>query len=179
MAADAITLFIGLVQSGEITLPSGYAPAAASADDRQVTLNDYDREVALDGDTTPAPTAVVAKEITIPAGGTETIDLTVAPVVGAVDVDGEPADNEDLTSKKLFAIVLETPSTNSGAITVAPGTNGYDLFGASGQMTIQKDAHVIHLVESETMDAVGASDKAIDFTGAQGDEIRVLLYFHD
>lgn len=180
MAAVSVTLTVSMRNVLKLVLPAGYSPASALAAHRTLTLSDYGLETQFNATDTPEPTAVVVEDLTIGAG-TTTIDLTSdAHVQGAVDGSGDPAASEDLTGKRLMAIIVETPSGNSGNVTIKPNAaNGYDLFGASNTqgMEFPPDSHASIIYADSSLPQVAAGAKDIDFSGTQNDLVNCILVF--
>jgi len=180
MAAVSVSFSAVLRHAITLVLPAGYSPGSEQASQRTLIMSDYGLESLFDADNAPEPLSVVADELTI-GGAATTIDLTSdAPVIGAVDGNGDPAASEDLTGKKLMAVILETPTTNTDPVTVKPGAaNGYDLFGASITQGIKlpKGENLQKVCSQTQYDAVAAGDKNITFDGTNGDVIRYILIF--
>lgn len=179
MAAVSVKLAALLKAVLTIVLPAGYAGSAASgASYRTLTLDDFGLDAVLDGDNTPTPTAVVAGSYTIGAGDT-TIDLTSdAPVMGAVDGSGLPEASEDLTGKKLQAVIVETPTANAAAVTVKPAAaNGYALWGATNEVDFLPHTNLMMVCQDSDQPAVAAGAKDIVLSGTQNDVINLILVF--
>lgn len=110
------------------------------------------------------------------SGTSTSIDLTAAPM--ARDV----AETADMTGKKLVSIILKADSGNNAAgIVIKPhGTNGYNLFGTSGQITLYPNGRlVMSLVNGGTPQtpAVAGAAKVIELTHTNGDIIGGILVF--
>lgn len=182
MAAVSVKLTAFIRNMISLVLPAGYSPGSSIASYRTVTIDDYGLEQTFDSDNSPEPTAVVADELTIGAGDT-TIDLTSdAPVVGAVDGNGDPAASEDLTDYRMFFIQVETPSANTGNVTVKPAAaNGYDLWGASNTQGVEfpPGTNLAFVNAGSDLPAVAAAAKDIVFSGTQDDVVRYSFAFED
>ena len=102
----------------------------------------------------------------------------VCSVEGAVS-GGARALNEDMTGQKLVAYFFKAASGNAAAIVVKPhATNGYDLFGSSTSLvTFKPDQSLGSLVNDDSLDDVGATDKIIHMTGTDGDVMDYVLLF--
>jgi hypothetical protein len=182
MALDTFTLLeIVMKLDARLVLPESYAGGSGSDANRVIRITGWGKNTSLRSDSSPspAPVAIIAKEYTL-ASSEATIDLTAAPIVGA-ESGGVPAATEDLTGKNLIAWHFSTrrsSGTNAAAIIVKPhATNGYDLFGASGQVTVSIDGDEIGCCKTGSRDPVAATDKIIHLTGTTGDKIRVILVF--
>lgn len=101
--------------------------------------------------------------------GTQTIDLTVV---------GAARNNKlaiDLTGLKLIATELKAPSTNTGAMTIAPGAATPYPFP-----TIELnpgESAVVGGIEATVRAAVAAGAKNLDISGAGGDQLLGIAYF--
>lgn len=115
--------------------------------------------VRLTGSTTPAVTKESYHDYTFTAGAV-TVDLTaLLDAVGAA-VDG--------TGLKVQCLIIKNPAGNA-SINMAPGaSNGYDIFGASNDITIPGHAtydNYLSFYFPEGTPDVAAGDKTLDFTG--------------
>jgi hypothetical protein len=179
MGLKAFTsLAITLKSLSQIVLPDKYVPGAAANQQQTVYVNDFAVEDALGSGDSPEPAEICVLEETIDGTGSYNLDLTDAPIIGAVDGSGDPTATEDLTDKKLCYIEIHAGASNSGVITVGPGSsNGYDLFGSGNEVEVPAGAHLVLYVTGSDLDAVGATDATIDFTGAEDDTFDAVLVF--
>lgn len=172
-------LQIAIKSASQVVLPDVFVPGAKSNAEQTVHLNDFAVQDSLTPTTTPAPVAVLAESITIPGGGSYSLDLTAAKIVGAV-TGGVPSSTEDLTGKKLMYLELHTAAANAAVITVAPAAaNGYDLFGAAITQGVKLPAnsHLAMYVKNSGLPDVAAADLGITFTGTAADKIDVVMVF--
>ncbi len=173
--ASTVTLVGNAALAGTEQVDSTTSPASTSGGNtRRFTAYNVEN-VSLTATSTPnvdSPPADLSKTL---ASASETVSLTAAPL--ARDI----SKTQDLTGKKLVAILISAPSTNSAAITIAPaGTNGYNLFGASGQVTLQPGEALVKLYDSGSTNnspAVSATAKDITISGTTGDKVEIIGYF--
>lgn len=130
---------------------------------------------SLTASTTPKVDAAVDLSVTL-SGSTEVVDLTAAPELKDIN------DSVDLTGKELVGIIFEANASNnaSGCTVEADSTNGYNVLGASGKITLFPGMTMSFFIRpgsAAPFDAVGASDKRILFTGTSGDNVNVLAVF--
>lgn len=172
-------LQITMRSASQVVLPDVFVPGAKSNAEQTVYLNDFAVQDSLTPTTTPAPVAVLAESVTLPGGGSYSLDLTAAKIVGAVS-GGAPAASETLAGKKLMYVELHTPAAKTAAIVVAPAAaNGYDLFGAglADGVAIPPDSHLAFYVKSSALADVAAGDLGITFTGTAANKIDVVMAF--
>lgn len=175
------SLQITMRSLAQVVLPDIYVPGARSDSDRTVNVNDNAVQATLTGDTTPAPTEIMVQEVTIGAGGSEDIDLTAAPIIGALS-GGAPAASETLNTKILTYLEIHTDADNAAAVTIAPGSsNGFPLFGASiaDGVKLPADGHLAQYVASGDGAVVGASAKIVNVAGTEDDVVTILMVFED
>ena len=173
--ASTVTLVGNASLSGTEQVDSTTSPASTSGGNtRRFTAYNVEN-VSLTSTSTPnvdSPPADLSKTL---SSSSETISLTAAPL--ARDV----AKTQDLTGKKLVAILLSAPVGNSNPITIAPAaSNGYNLFGASGQVTLQPGEAIVKLYESGATNnspSVSGTAKDITISGTTGDEVEIIAYF--
>lgn len=146
------------------------------------TYSGYSKELNLSGNTGSFPEVggrVADLSKAIGGGGTVDVDLTAAPWAGNINT------SVDFTGKKLVAILLAAPHDNAAAIVVAPqGANGYDLFGASGQITVYPGQQYLMASGADATftvgtEAVGSGAKDIRYTGTAADTLQVLAIFSE
>jgi hypothetical protein len=152
--------------------------AGTAVDSFQVAIN-----TSLVDTDSPGPDTLVGGSYTLTNGAPTTIDLTAVP---SLQHDGV---NVDCTGKKLLGIMLATDPANTGTVTVNPhGTNGYDLFGASSLVILQRGEVLCTGMQKKTdgtlptwgKDAVGASDKQIELsTSVTGSIVKIHMVFGD
>lgn len=156
----------------QVFLPATSYPGAAYELDRKVAVTDFDLDAAHDDTTTPAPAAAIVATLTIGGGGTVTLDLTAAPIIGA-ESGGAPAATEDLTGDRIYALKLETPADNSGTVTVAAAaSNGYLLFGTGGSLELPPGSHAS--LYSRSLPTIAAAAKDIEFAGTSADTVSIV-----
>jgi hypothetical protein len=129
----------------------------------------------LDGSTTPKADTVVDLSRTL-AAASETADLTAAPLASDIN------ETVDLTGKKLVGLLIYADAGNNAAgVTIESGaSNGYDFLGdAAYGLTVYPGMTIemFQLGVAASLDAVGASDKTLDFGGTAGDELQILALF--
>ena len=176
------SLQITLRSMSQIVLPDVYVPGARTDADRTVHVNDFAVQASL-GTVAPSatkePVEILAREIVIPGGGTIDLDLSDAPIVGAIDT-GAPAASEDLTGLTLLYMELHTADGNTGALTIAPAAaNGYKLFGtgADDGVVLPKGAHLALYNAVGLLPTIGAAAKLVTFSGTVGDIANVVMVF--
>lgn len=166
--ATSVTCNIVAKLSAVEVLDAADVPGATSTSDRTVTHNLCDKNTKLETSTAPDPEAVVTKAFT----ATATLDLTAAPKSGG--------STQDLTGKKLLALILRAPTTNASAATFAKGaTNGYE-FNSTASYVLRPGERLLRFYESgETTDhaAVSGSAKNIDVTLSGSDDLDVTMVF--
>lgn len=170
-------LQIGMKSASQVVLPDVYVPGAKSNAEQTVYMSDFAVQDSLTPTTTPAPVAILAESVVIPGGGSYSLDLTAAKIVGALSGTA-PAATEDLTGKKLFYIELHTGATNAAVVNVAAaGVNGYDLFGAGNDIDLPKNSHMTFYCKSSQLPDVAAADLGITISGTAADTIDIVLVF--
>lgn len=169
-------LTANLALSGSEVFTAAEAPTGASAAQRTLAVTGADLAVTLDSQTTPkVETPPIVRRVTI--SGTTTIDLTAAagaalPLAASRSIDA--------TGKRLVAMRLSCPITNSGAVNVAPGaSNGYAPLGSGNDIDVRPGETIISIISgvASGKPAVAGSAKNIDITGTTNDVILVELYF--
>lgn len=137
--------------------------AFVAASNNTVTLNGLSLTGQLTGDTQipVSKQAVFEKAL---AAGVGTIDLTSLPgVSGTVDGSG----------LKVQLLILRNKPGNANAITIKAGaSNGYDIFGASGEITLAPGQAIILFGDDKSPD-VAAGDRTIDLTGSLTQVLQV------
>lgn len=184
--AEFTLLQVALSLKGRVALPTGYNPGGSANSNRTVSIDGWGIARSYDYAATPspAPTTLITRDVTIGGGGTTDIDLSTAPIVGAVDGDGEPYDREDLTTggtKKLLACFFSThrtTGTNAALVTIKPhGTDGYPLWGSGNEVDLLPNAAICMECTNSGNQAVNSTNKVIQFAGTAADKIRVILVF--
>lgn len=178
MAAEKVSINYQVQFAPRVVMPAAHVPGSAEAS-RTVALSEFDTTKNLNENSTPAPKNVLPIEHTL-TGGTDTIDLTAAAILGA-DSSGAPASSEDLTGEKVIGFQWLTPSANTGAVTIEPaGTNGYPILGSGttgGKLVASKDASGGYLInDAAAIQAVDATHKIIEITGTSGDVVKLVIY---
>ena len=160
------------------TVAAVYAPASPAdgvANTRR--FSSYNQvNKTLTGTTTPKADTVVDLSFALSGGTTKSFDLTAAPDAKNI------ADTVDLTGKKLVALLIYAdPDNHASGVTMESGAaNGYDFLGdAAYGLTLYPGmaVNMFQLGAAAGLDAVGASDKALDFVGTDGDVIQCLAVF--
>jgi hypothetical protein len=172
-------LQITIKSASQVVLPDVYVPGARSNAEQTVYLNDFAVQESLTPTTTPAPVAVLAETVVIPGGGSYSLDLTAAKIVGAVS-GTDPAATEDLTGKKLMYMELHTDPDNAAVVNIAPAAaNGYDLFGAglTDGIDLPADSHMSFYCKDSSLPDVAAADLGITISGTAADIITVVMVF--
>jgi len=166
------TLVVSLAMNSQEVLDAADFPGASGSGDRTLRSSGFNTTDTLNSTSTPALEKTPAIiEVTI--GGSPTvIDLS------AVDIGvGRTA---DMTGKKLVAYQFKAAIGNAGNVTVGPdGTNGYDLFGASGLHVFVPGETLGAIITgvATAKSAVAAADLRINIAGTSGDVIDVALWF--
>lgn len=180
---SAFTSFQVIIASDALmVLPSGYNPSNNDAAANSIRANAWQRTEILVSSSTPVPKEFLSLDLTIDGTLSYELDLSDAPIVGAEDGSGNPTDGEDLDGHKLFYAEFSTirdSGANAGNITVKPSaSNGYEIFGASNEIDIPPDTHVVFYNKASSLgDISNAGDRLITFEGAENDKIRVKLCF--
>lgn len=169
--ASTFSCTLMLQFTAQETLDSSDAPAASS--DKRLTHDGFNiAALTLNASSTPDVEKVAYFTKTL-SGGAATIDLT------ALSHNGQTV---DMTGKKLRAIMVKFASTNVGSLNIAPGaSNGYDLFGASNDITIPAQTGtlpgVVLMTCGDSAPAVAAGDKNIDLTGTGTESFQFGMWF--
>ena len=169
-------LTAALSLAGSEVFSASEAPSGASVSQRTLAVTGADMTASLDAQSTPKlEVSPIVRRITI--SGTTTIDLTAAagaalPIAASRTIDA--------SGKKLVAVRLSCPTTNAGAVNVAPGaSNGYAMFGSGNDIDIRPGETIIAIINAvaSSKPAVSGSAKNLDVTGTTNDVILVELYF--
>lgn len=162
-----VTLVSTLKLDGRETVDTTKSPSADTvrAEYRFTAWNTLDVKDVLDVD-------VVDISHTL-SGTTGSKDLTAAPLAR------DNTQTLNLSTRKLWAVQLYAPSTNTGAITIKQGaTNGFPLLGGSSQVILAPgDRCVLVGTSVTTRQAVDATHKTVDFAGTSGDKVYIVAYF--
>lgn len=158
------------------TIPSASSPLAASGGSTRRYDGASVSGATLGASTTPAVDGSPADlSHTLSGGTTKDFDFTAVPTANDVAV------NADQSGKKLVALLVRTPSGNNAAgVTLqGNGANAYNLFGASGQITIYPGQSVLYsFVDAAALTpTVAAGAKDIRFTGTDGDSWDAIAIF--
>lgn len=171
-----VTLNANLSLAGAEVFTAAEAPTGGTQQARTLNITGADVAATLDSTTTPKiEISPVVRKITI--SGTTTIDLTAA---AGVALPIAASRTVDATGKKLVAVRLSCPTTNVGAVNVAPGgSNPYPLFGTGNDVDVKPGQTIIAIVNgvASSYGAVGPTAKNIDVTGTTNDVLNVELYF--
>ena len=120
--------------------------------------------------TSPAVSLVYSESITL-SSGSATVDLA--------SLSGPLSTTMNWDTKKVKLAKFAVSDTNTAAVTIAPGTAAYNLFGTSGQVTIGGNGEAgqcfVYLGENAPTIASGTADQ-IDLTSSDVDAVvQVLL----
>lgn len=118
-------------------------------------VNGNSNALSLDGTTTPAVSQQMAFQAAVTTS--MTLDLRALACTDGVTRDGN--------GKKVVGFMLENPSTNTNAITLAIGaSNGYGLLGAAFSITLQPGEKIENLKAGTQGVVIDATHKTIDVT---------------
>ena len=194
MSAEVISAIVNVTVSGDVRVPETHTPGDRStrtvqrvgADMAYSDLLKYDSEQTDPDVTDPNPRAILRQTFSIPVGLTYELDLSLAPIEGAVSA-GARALTEDLDGYKLLCMFFSTiradAGTNAGNITIKPtAANGYLLFGtgmADGVILTPDSILLKHHSSDDMPDIDNAAAYLIDFVGTENDEIEVVMLFSE
>lgn len=171
-----VSIVANLALSGQEVFDVTEAPSGGSQAARTLTITGRDVSTTLDSTTTPkVEISPIVRKVTI--SGTTTIDLTAA---AGVSLPAAASRSIDASAKKLVAARLSCPTTNVGAVNVAPGaSNPYPLFGTGNDVDIKPGETVVKIVSgvASSYPAVSGTVKTLDITGTTNDVLFVELYF--
>lgn len=171
-----VSIVANLALSGQEVFDATEAPSGGSQAARTLTITGRDVSTTLDSTTTPkVEISPIVRKVTI--SGTTTIDLTSA---AGVSLPATAARSIDASAKKLVAVRLSCPTTNVGAVNVAPGaSNPYPLFGTGNDVDIKPGQTLIALISgvASSYPAVSGTVKTLDITGTTNDVLHVEMYF--
>lgn len=171
-----VSLVANLSLAGAEAFTAAEAPTGGTQGARTLNITGADISTTLDGSSTPKiEVSPTVRKITI--SGTTTIDLTAAAGVALPISASRTVDN---TGKKLVAVRLSCPSTNAGAVNVAPGgSNPYPLFGTGNDIDVKPGQTIIAGIfgVASSYPAVSGTVKNLDVTGTTNDVLNVELYF--
>lgn len=162
--------------AGSEVFTASEAPSGSTVAQRTLTVAGADLSASLDATSVPKlEVSPIVRRVTI--SGTITIDLSAAagaalPIAASRTIDA--------SGKRLVAVRLSCPTTNSGAVNVAPGaSNGYAMFGSGNDIDIRPGETIVAIINgvASSKPAVGGSAKNLDVTGTTNDVILVELYF--
>jgi len=141
---------------------------ALSTSDNTVTHNALNRNLTLNATSTPDAELVAEFRATL-SGGAFTIDLTAIPtLLGTVDASG----------KKVRAFKFRALSTNSGAITVAPGaSHAYNMLGTGWSIPVPVDGEVLMYLKDTAPAVVDSSADTLSLSGTGTDALDVIFLF--
>jgi hypothetical protein len=137
--------------------------------DATVRVNGLDTasEPGLGAESTPPCTKQSADNLAMVEGAGE-IDLTALP-----DLNGEGTDVDGTGLKVQLYKFINKPD-NSGAITIEPGAeDGYNIFGADGQVTLGVGEEIMALA-LDTRPDIASNAKVLTISGTGSD----VLEFH-
>jgi hypothetical protein len=159
-AAWAMTLTVTETLSGPFV--------SATAKDKDLVVNGLNKSGTINAGSTPPATLHAAYTLAL-TGGAGQLDLRALLGSQGIAVDGN--------GLKVQACILVNPSSNANTITITNGsTNGYTLFGASGQVTLSPGDRLM-IYRPDTAPDVAAGAKLLDLagTGAQVLDYQFVL----
>ena len=171
------SLFVKMGLSSKEIFTAVEAPGANGEAERTVTQSNSGVVVTLTSATTPAieKPAYIA---TITLGGSATeLDLTDLDVPLLLSTVTRAI---DMTGKNLVAFEFSAPTTNTGAVNVAPSaSNPYPIFGTGNDIDIKKGMTICGAINgvASTMPDVGGSGLGVSISGTGGGVLNVRLYF--
>jgi len=169
MANETVTLSAVLQMTAKEILAAADLPSANSEADRTWNHNGLNHSDNYSGSSTVSIDQIVPIDIDL-TGSPITVDLTNAPKTG-----GRTA--EDHTGLKVIGLLLNAPTGNAGAVSMAPGaSNPYPLFGTAKDIEIAPGRVLAFMEQTVGLAAVSSSVKSIDFDGTNGDHIDGLLF---
>lgn len=177
MSSTSASVSVQLSAQEEFTLAE--QPYATQANDRTLRTGGLNLSTTLNGTSVPkVDKPPIYQKVTIPGGGSLTVDLTAAPGLSSPVAASRAV---DLTGGKLKHYQLRAAGTNNASgVTVAPGgSDPYPLFGTAKSIIMgpgRLEAGGFNGVESD-LPAVSATVKNITFTGASGDVVEILMLF--
>ncbi len=157
--ADSVSVTYQQTLSAVQTFDTAALPGLAT---RNVTHSAFNKTGTMTGSTTPPVTNVYSGK---PAAG-GTIDLTaLTNVTGTFSAAG----------KKVQAVQINNPATNTGALTVSPGAaNAYELFGTAKSVVIPVGGS-LNMLFNDTLADVDATHKNIDLAGTGAETYEVVI----
>ena len=167
-------------------LPQVYAPTAyATSRDIGGVSAVWSFSELFNSNNSPEPTQVITLDETL--GGSDfELDLSAAPIVGAVDGSGDPAATEDLDGLRLMAWHFTTRRvdgvSNAAAIVMKPKADatGYQLLGTgiADGVNLGVDMDDTEICKSSGKQLVdNAGRRVVSFSGTSGDKFRGILVF--
>lgn len=173
---STVSIVANLALSGQEVFDATEAPSGGSQAARTLSITGRDVSTTLDSTTTPkVEVSPIVRKVTI--SGTTTIDFTAG---AGVALPAAASRSVDATGKKLVALRLSCPTTNAGAVNVAPGAaNPYPIFGTGNDVDVKPGETVIKIINgvASSYPAVSGTVKNIDITGTANDVIHVEAYF--
>lgn len=126
----------------------------------------------IDADTTPAITEVFSGLVTIPGGGTFTLDL--------VALAGESSTTTDFTGLKVQMVLLAALTNNASVVSVKlkDGVTGYNLFGVNNtgtEVITLSPSQIAHFQLNDKTEDVDATHKDVLFVGTSGDAVAAII----
>jgi len=140
---------------------------ATLSGDNEVT-HELSQNLKLTSGTTPDVEDLYGGRVTLDTGAA-TLDLT-----GLTTEEGVAL---TFLGKRIRAIALKAPSTNTGAITLTSDVaDGLDFLGADYVISVQPGGCIVAYVDPSTKtDAVAADKDTISFAGTGSEYVDILL----
>jgi len=156
------------------------AAAGIPAASRQIPFGGFNLNTTLTPTTTAQAELHACSEHTC-NGSSQSLDLTAIPHRDGTTVNA--------TGKKLVALLLRNPASNTGGITINDhATNGYKLFGDPGSGTPrgrvrllpgQTIAIAYESGKANAAAAVSGSAKIVEITGTNAEKLQYDFVFGD
>lgn len=141
---------------------------AATAANRVVTHNQFNKNVTLTGATSP-PVTTCANFNKAMSGGAATVDLTALTGTNGATVDG--------TGLKVQCMKVSAPASNANAITLKFGaSNPYNLLGSAFQVQLSPGQEIQIFGDDDTPD-IASNAKNLDMagTGTQSLDFAIVM----
>lgn len=157
---------VSATYTSSVTSIETLSVVSANATHSRITHSLMDTVYALDAETTPPATEVVAWEQMLTAGSA-TIDLTSITV--------SPFAAKSLDGLKVQAMKIIANAENENPYTLTEGaSDGYELLGNAWKVVLQPGQEILIYGNDATPD-VGATTKTIDCTGTDEESVSILI----
>ena len=160
MAIDRVVITAPVSVKETVALDRDYSPNPQIL--HQITLP---TPLLLDGTTSPPATKIYADKLAL-TGGAKTINLRSL-------ANGNLPDFTFL-NLKVQVFVFSCPISNTGVITMTPGTNDYDMGGASMSLACSPGGTIVLLFDDNSPTVVD-NDKHLDFAGTGSETFDLLI----